>query len=129
MRECQCCGFKSYSIIEVSLSKWDLYRREDLFFGMRRFFQRKIGQPFGTRKSFYLHTIKKWHAVLKRLSTPGVGNYHYNFAMQSLYTMRFKINADTFFSRWFLAPAILEIISFLKQLCPQIRKQLDLVDD
>ena len=43
MSDFQCCGFKSYSI---------------------------IGQPSGTRRSFYLKTIKKWHAALKRLPTP-----------------------------------------------------------
>ena len=51
------------------------------FFGLQRFFQRKIGQPFGTRKSFYLDTIKKWHAVLKRLPAPVLEDLVYQCAL------------------------------------------------
>ena len=50
---------------EIFRGKQCIYRGEDLFLSAR-----KIGQPFGTRRSFYLDSIKKWHAALKRLPTP-----------------------------------------------------------
>ena len=48
---------------------------------VRTFFwseQEKIGQPFGTRKSFSIDTIKKWHAALKRWPTPALNQLFFN---------------------------------------------------
>ena len=48
---------------------------------------RKIGQPFGMRRSFYLDSIKKWHDAHKRLPTP-VLEHHYDVTVKFSPTLK-----------------------------------------
>ena len=42
----------------------------------------KETKPFCTRESLYFDTIKKWHAALKRLPTPGLNQWFLTFLVE-----------------------------------------------